>query len=170
MPRHFRSRRSAMPRTVVQSFKKVLNFAGSSHAASALIQRQLVIGTDSVAAGQTGPTDAQVPTGSVIKYIEIMYSGANLINIALFWHMSIQLLRGNQTQINPLLVGGNIQRNQVFHQDMSSIGQTQIFNRRYRFKIPRRYQRVREGDQWIFNHVGDQILTDVVQVIYKFFR
>ncbi len=171
MPRRFRSRRrSTSPRQVIQSFKKVLNFAPTARAAAADIAHTLVTGTDSVAAGQTAVTDSAVPTGAVIRYIEIQFCVTNLVLVSLFHHISIQHLRSGQVFVSPLVVGGNPQRNQVHYQMLYSIGQTQSFSRTLRFKIPSKYQRVREGDRWQFVFNGSAVYSEAAQVIYKFYR
>ncbi len=170
MPFHRTRRRSISPRSVVQSFKKVLNYAGTSQVANTQENILLSSGTDSAAAGQTGPTDANVPTGSVIKGFIIQYSSYNTVNVAAFTHIAIQLKRGTQSFIDPRLVGGNTQRNQVFKQKLWNVAPNTNSNHAFMFKIPRGYQRVREGDVWSFSVISDQIVTRVVQVIYKFFR
>lgn len=157
-------------RQIVQSYKKVINHAPASRAASTILNFALSEGVDSVAAGQTGPTDVNVPTGAVIKYIEIQYVDVNLVAIASIRHVSIQKLHQGQSTINPALVGGNAQRNQVHMQQMFSVGQNQNSNHVYRFKIPKKFQRVREGDKWQFVVFGDSIHTSAVQAIYKFYR
>lgn len=159
-------RRSLTP---VQSFKKVLNQAPTSESVTTH-ELNLSTGTDSVAAGQTSATDAAVPTGSIIKYFEIQYSCANLVSVALFLHMSIQQTRSGQIAIAPNAVGGDPQRNQVHFLKMSQIGKDQNANYIFRFKIPKKFQRVREGDNWKFVWANDQICTDALQVIYKFYR
>lgn len=164
-----RSRRRSLG-TVVQSFKKVINHAGASRAAATNIILACSTGVDSVAAGQSGPTDVQVPTGSLIKYIEFQMSFYNGTNAAVFVHLTIQRIHEGQTPISPLLVGGDPQRNQVFHQDLFNIGQLQNVNRKYRFKVPKKYQRVREGDKWQLVYQGDVVHSSVGQFIYKFYR
>lgn len=168
MPRHFR--RSSSPRPVIQSFKKVLNFAGTSQSAGTTIQKDLVIGVDSVAAGQTGVTDANVPTGAIVKYIEITLCVTNLVAVSDFVHVAIQQLHSGQTKVSPQTVGGNPQRNQVFFQQMFSVGKEQNSTHVYRFKIPKKFQRVREGDKWIFTSIYSVVSTDILQAIYKFYR
>jgi len=164
------SRRRNGPRQVIQSYKKVINHAAASRAATADIAFGLSIGVDSIAAGQTGPTDINVPTGSVIKGFVIQYSSMNLVGVALFSHWCIQLTRAGQSLVTPLLVGGNPQRNQVFKQGLMAIGESQNSNIRLLFKIPKGFQRVREGDQWTLVVNSDQVIASVAQIIYKFFR
>lgn len=165
-----RRRNGSMPRTVVQSFKKVINIAPASEAAGAQAQN-ISIGTDSVAAGQTTAVDAAVPTGAVIKSITIQASYANLVAVASFTHWSIQRLHSGQaTNVPANAVGGNPQRNQVMKQGLVSIGKEQNRDIRITFKVPAKYGRVREGDFWQFVTFNSAITTAVYQFIYKFYR
>ena len=166
MPR-FRRRRSMT--STVQSFKKVLNHAPASFGAGSRTLN-MTTGTDSVAAGQTSPTDSQVPTGAILKFIEIQISYGQISGGAVFAHCSIQLLRANQTAIASNVVGGNPQRNQVFHQMMYQLGINQNFNRTIKFRIPKKFGRVREGDKWIWEITSSGTLTQAHQFIYKFYR
>lgn len=172
MPRHYSrrmGRRSSMG-AVIQSFKKVLNFAPLSHTAATVQSAVLSNGTDSVAAGQTGVIDPAVPTGSVIKYIEIQFSVSSATSAIAFLHWSLQHVRANQSDISPLTVGGNSQRNQVHRQGLLTLGANQSINRTIKFRVPPRFGRVREGDRWIFNRSADLLWGDAIQVIFKFYR
>lgn len=169
MPRHYR-RRSMQPRAVIQSYKKILNYAPASHSANTDIPFNVSLGKDSVAAGQTGVTDQDVPTGSIIKSFEIQWSGQNLVNIAGFLHVTIALLNSQQVNIPPNTVGGNPIRNQIFYQRMKSIGQNQNTDFSLKFKVPRKFQRVREGSFWVFTVRCSVVWTDACQIIYKFYR
>ncbi len=169
MPR-FRSRRRSSPRTVVQSYKKVLNFAPASLGAGKE-DHLLVDGKDSTTSGQTGPTDANVPTGSIITSILIQQSYSNLAATARYINTSVQMLLGGQANtVASTAVGGNDQRNQVFHQELFNVGEAQNANRSYLFKVPKKYQRLREGMKWLFTYNADGTHTRSVQVIYKFYR
>ncbi len=171
MPFRRRSRgRSMGMRPVIQSFKKVLNFAPTSRLSAVEHPSVLSVGVDSAAAGQTGPTDANVPTGSVIKFIEIQWSMGNLSGGNNFFTTSIQKLHSGQAIIRSDLVGGDPQRNQIHNQTSFQIGTDQNGSRKYLFKIPKRFQRVRDGDSWVFTRRGSATFTDAVQVIYKFYR
>ena len=159
-----------MVRNVIQSFKKVINSPGTSRAAATVIQHFISTGTDSVAAGQTGPTDDAVPTGSIIKAFYINYCATNLVAVSHFHHVSVQLTRSGQSVVDPTVVGGNPQRNQVFFQKLYSIGKEQNSTIAFWFKVPKKYQRVREGDKWSFVVNGDTVYSDAYQCIYKFYR
>ncbi len=169
MPRHYR-RRSMGMRPVIQSQKVVLNYAPTSRAATSVLTSNLSKGIDAVAAGQSGPTDPNVPTGSIIKYFEIQWSVTNLINVSQFFWISIQRRHSGQPQVSPRLVGGHPQRNQVFYQKQFMLGQSQNSNHIIRFKVPKKYQRVRDGDLWDFIWESDQVHTEALQVIYKYYR
>ncbi len=163
-------RRMSMPRAIVQSYKKVLNEAGSTRVGSTSIVTVVATGVDSIAAGQTSVADANVPTGCVIKYFEIQWSYANPTAGVIFLHTTIQKTHSTQAVVGPNVVGGNPQRNQVFHQSMRAISLNQNGNAVFRFKVPKQFQRMREGDNWKFVRIGDAAFTDAVQIIYKFYR
>ncbi len=157
------------PRPTVQSYKKVINIAEASRTTAEQFTR-LASGVDSIAAGQTSAIDDDVPTGSHIKLIEIQWSPVNLVNVALHLNWSIQLIHSGQSNVDPRLVGGNPQRNQVFRQGLISMGQSQNQNVKVKFKIPKGFQRMREGDEWRFVYIGTQVYNDSLQIIYKFYR
>ncbi len=130
----------------------------------------LVDGKDSVAAGQTSATDAEVPTGSIVKFIEIQFACSNLVSVACYVNCTIQYSLATQNTINPDAVGGNAQRNQVLHQDLFVVGADQNSTHKFRFKIPKKYQRVREGVAWKLTWANSATVNRKVQVIYKFYR
>ncbi len=172
MPRYRRSRgrRMSMPRNVVQSFKKVIDHAPASRVKDVVLPFFLANGVDANAGQQSSPTDTTVPTGSVIKGFSIDFPIVNLVNIAMFVWVSIQLVHNGQTEISPRVIGGSPQRNQVFFQKMFMVGQLQNMNFHKNFKIPERFQRMREGDSWKFAYISDQVHTSGGQIIYKFYR
>ncbi len=94
----------------------------------------------------------------------------NLVNVSLFLHTAVELLRGGQVSISPLLVGGSVQRNQIVHQTMRVAGQTQNNNYVLKIKIPRHLQRIREGDVFNFLFNGSAVFSEAAQIIYKFYR
>ena len=155
---------------VIQSYKKVINHAPASVAASTSSNYDASIGVDSVAAGQTSAIDTDVPTGAVIKYIEWQIAIQNLVNVAAFCWLTVQRLDTGQTVVNPQVVGGNPLRNQVFHQELFCVGQNQNVNRKIKFKVPKKFQRVKDGSEWLVRLQVDQISTQAAQVIYKFYR
>ncbi len=167
--RGFRGGRKQGMRPVIQSYKKVLNFAEASFAAGSNTET-LVQGVDSVAAGQTTATDAQVPTGSIIKYLEIQFPVTNAVDQTAYINCSIQYTLAGQTFVNPDAVGGDDQRNQVLHQDLFSVGFNQNSTHKFKFRIPKQFQRVRENMFWILGWSNSNTVNRRVQCIYKFYR
>ncbi len=162
-------RRSGGMRPVIQSFKKVLEQADVSVPAS-FRNEVLVAGVDSVAAGQISATDPNVPTGAIIKYIELHFSAGNQTAVVSHITTAFQYTLQNGTGIDPILVGGHLGRNQVMHMSKYAIGPNQNGNRVYRFKIPKAYQRVREGRRWIFSWRTTGTINFSMMTIYKFYR
>ncbi len=154
---------------VIQSYKKVLNFGPSSVAATTTVQT-LVLGENSVAAGQTGPTDAAVPTGSMVKFIEIQHAMINIGETAPIIHASIQHLHADQSIVAPDGVGTSDKRNQVHFQALYGSSADSNTNHIIRFKIPPRFQRVRDGSSWQYIWKNSNTVTSATQVIYKFYR
>ncbi len=156
-------------RPVVQSFKKVLNIVPASYTAG-FTKVRLANGQDSVAAGQTGNTDDNVPTGSIIKYIEIQFSAVNLVAAACYINTTLGYLLAGQVAKDPLTIGGNTQRNQILHQSQFVAGLSQNANRTFKFKIPKKFQRLRENMEWVFTWNTSASVSASIQVIYKFYR
>ncbi len=168
---HRRARRSSMPRAVIQSQKVVQNHAPQSIVGGNKVDYVMSTGVDSVAAGQLGPTTADVPTGSIIKFFEIQFSWANLENnTANFMFISVQHLLKSQGTIVPNVVGGDAQRNQVFYQMQRSLGENQNGNMVIKFRVPKKYQRVREQSSWTFTVQSSDNTVNAVQIIYKYYR
>ncbi len=130
----------------------------------------IALGKENAVVGQASAVDVDVPTGCVIKEIAIQFAVANLVNVAAFCHMSIQKLRSGTSAVNPNVAGGNPLRNQIFYQKLYSIGQNQNSDFIKNFKVPPKFQRMRDGDTWLIRVNVDQIATHVAQFIYKFYR
>lgn len=167
--RRFRRRRSIAPRQVIQSYKNVGNVSPASVSAGTQTNHIMTFGVDNYA-GPTAGQNYQVPTGAVVKYIDVQVALQNLVNIASFAWVTIQHMRSGQSPVDAQSVGGNAQRNQVHLQLQRCIGQNQNVNLHLKFKVPRKFQRVREGDVWYITTKSDTIRTEAVQFIYKFYR
>ncbi len=154
-------------RPVIQSYKQVQLHAPLSVAAG--VKGYTLT---SVLDNYAGPTalNKEVPTGAIMKSITIMGGVTNLVNATMFVAMSLQLLRSGQSQVDPLSVGGSPQRNQVFWTSYKMIGQSQNSNMNLTFKIPKRFQRCREGDNWKLVVNADLVSGQSFYVIYKFYR
>lgn len=162
-------RRKPTMRPVIQSYKKVLHFVNASFSAGFQSER-IVIGVDSVAAGQLSNTDSQVPTGSVIKYMEVQFAVHNSVETPCFINCTLQYTLPGQTALDPNTVGGNNQRNQVLHMDLFSVGALQNSTHKFKQKIPKGMQRIREGTSWFITWRNSATVNREVQMIYKFYR
>ncbi len=116
---------------------------------------------------QATNVDAQIPTGSRVKFIEVQFTISNLAAIHCYINCSLQYTQSTQVTIDPQAVGGNTQRNQVLHQDLFVVGQNQNSTHKFKFKIPPKYQRIREGMNWILVWSTNQTVNRSIQVIYK---
>ncbi len=152
----------------IQSYKQVAVDGPASRAAGTDINHVFVLGVDNY----TGPSGAlsEVPTGAKIGFVNILLCFTNLVSISALLHLNIQILRSGQSGVTPGAVGGNPQRNQVLHTMMKFLGHDQNSNFVLRVKIPKMYQRVREGDQWTITYRCDTVFASATQVIYKFYR
>ncbi len=167
--RGFRGTRRRTIRPVIQSYKKVLIFADASFGAG--FNNQFILaGVDDVAAGQTTPTDNKVPTGSIVKYFEIQFALANNVATPIYINCTIQYKLAGQSFIDPELVGGNQQRNQVLHMDLFSVGANQNSTHKFKFKVPKQFQRCRDGMQWAMVWHTTGTINNKTQIIYKFYR
>ncbi len=162
-----RRRTRSTSRGITRTYKKVLNFAPISRPASTQVEYVAVTGVDSISPGQLGVTDSTVPTGAVVEWIIWQYSEVNLLAAASFTNIAVQLTLSGQTPIDPRLVGGNAQRNQIFHQALWVAGQGQNSNHTIRFAVPKSYQRIREGMVWSLSMISSAVKSDACQIIYK---
>ncbi len=154
---------------VIQSYKKVINVIPASYGPgfSNIIFAQ---GTENATVGQNNATDGAVPTGAIIKYVEVQFNCINIVAGACFINTSLQYKLVGQNFVDPGIIGGNKQRNQVIHQQYYSAGENQSTSRTFKFKIPKRFQRVREGMDWSFTWSNSATVSAGAQVIYKFYR
>ncbi len=156
-------------KSIVKSYKKVLNIIPSSYGVG-FNTTTIAKGVDGASADQTSNTDGNVPTGSVLKYIEIQFACVNLAAAAAIINTSIQYVLPGQNALDPITVGGDNKRSQVLHLDMFASGDSQSVNRQYKFKIPKRFQRLSEGMSWTFSFRNSGTVTASMQMIYKFYQ
>ncbi len=150
-----------------RTFKKVLNFSEASFTAG-FRGETIALGVDAIGAGQTTATDGNIPTGSRLKFFEIQMPVTNAVDQTAYINCSIQLGLGGQSVIDPDAVGGNTQRNQVFHQDLFSVGFNQNSTHKFKVKIPAKYQRMREGMFWSIVWSNSNSVNRRLQIVYKF--
>lgn len=153
---------------VTVNYKKVLNFAAQTVMPGTIVTEEIIQGVDGVSPGQGGVVDGTVPTGCQVKGIVIQGGWHESANQANVLHWTIQLLRGSQVNpVHPQLVGGDVQRNQVFKQGCRFIEQSTSNNQNFYFKIPKGFQRIRDGDRWVLSWISDNSLVRVAQYIFK---
>ncbi len=152
----------------IQSIKQVSVDGPASRAAATNIVHTFVSGVDNF----TGPGagNNSVPTGAKIMNIIILVCFTNLVSVSSLLHLNIQMRRAGIAGITPGNVGGASQRNTVIFTDMKFLGQNQNSNFIYRLKIPKLFQRIREGDTWEIRYRADTVFASTTQVIYKFYR
>ncbi len=161
-------RKGRGPKPVIKSYKKVLFFGPASFAAG-FTNQVLCTGKDGQLEQQTTPTDGDVPSGCIIKYFEIQIALANISSTTCFVDCTLQYKLGGQGLIDPRVVGGHNQRNQVVHMDNFSVGIEQNSTHKFKFKVPKQFQRIREGMQWSLTWSTSNSVSNQTQVIYKFY-
>ncbi len=156
-------------RPVIQSYKKVIFFVDASFSAG-FQNDELAVGVDNATVGQTSATDTNVPTGSIIKYFEVQFASSNVVLTPCFINCTIQYRLAGQTAINPNSMGGSNQRNQCLHMDLFTVGEGQNSTHKFRFKVPKGFQRIREGMRWTLTWSNSATVNRQTQCIYKFYR
>jgi len=162
------SRRRRGPGPIVKSFKKVIFFVNASFT-TGFQTDQLAVGVDAIAPSQTSATDGNVPTGSIIKFIEVQFSVSNVVSTPCYVNCTLQYRLNQQLVVDPRIVGGNPRRNNVLHMDNFSIGADQNSTHKFKFKIPKQFQRLREGMSWDLVWSNSATVNRETQAIYKFY-
>ncbi len=152
----------------IQSYKQITVDGPASRAAATDILHTFVKGVDNY----TGPsaTNNEVPTGSKIMGGVIMLAFTNLVSVSALVHFDVQFNRSSSPIISPGSVGGSPNRNQITTTRMFFIGKDQNSNLMFGLKVPKIYQRIREGDTWSLVYRCDAVFASATQVIYKFYR
>ncbi len=171
MPYHYRRggrSRSRMALRPIDSYKQVTVDGPASRAAATNISHVLVLGVDNY----TGPSAAnsEVPTGAKVFGILILASFTNLVSISALLHFNVMAIRSGVAAPTPGAIGGSPNRNMVIFTDMKFLGKDQNNNVRLFVKIPKQYQRIREGDQIFLSYRADTVFASATQAIYKFYR
>ncbi len=152
----------------IQSFKQITVDGPASRAAATNITHRFVLGIDNYA-GPTATND-EVPTGAKVMSATLFMSFSNLVSINALLHYHIQCLRFGGAIVTPGVQGGSPLRNTVIHTGMLFIGKEQNTNLQLNIKIPRIYQRIREGDQFFIVYRCDAVFASATEVLYKFYR
>ncbi len=165
MPFHRTRRRSRMSALQpINSYKTITVDGPASRAAATNIDHNILTGID----GST--TGANVQTGSKLMSVLIFASFTNLVAVSSLLHFNVGILRGGSAFPTPGAVGGSTQRNQIIFTHQAFLGQNQNSNFIFRLKIPKVFQRVREGDVWRIRYRTDTVFASATQAIYKTYR
>ncbi len=150
------------------SYKQISVDGPASRSAATNIVHTFVDGVDNYS-GPTG-TNAAVPTGSKINSILIMACFTNLVSLSSLLHFNVQLRRSGITNPTPGAIGGAPTRNTIIFTAMKFLGKDQNSNFQWLLKIPKIFQRIREGDAWDLLYRTDTVFASATQVIYKYYR
>lgn len=152
----------------VHTFKKIIYHAEASVAAATKNDFEIAKGVDDVNPKQATNIDTDVPTGSTITDIYVWLTQTNLVSVANTSAVTMQMVQAGQAgTVNPFSMGGNSQRNQIYKTKFHMLGKDQNVNTAWHFKVPRKYQRMREGQIWRLTTNCTQIRTEACMAIYK---
>lgn len=157
------------PKGSIRSKKYVIDEAEASETAG-LHSFFMATGTDNTTLGQSSATDNAVPVGSRIKIFDLRAVFGNLVAVNDFVYWSIQRRVSGQSGINPLSPGGNPLIKNILLSGLFSVGKEQNKTLHIRYKVPKRFQRLGDGDVWTFSYNLGQITTTAKQVVYKVFQ
>lgn len=157
------------PRGMQRSKKYIVDQAEASEAAG-LHSFTVMTGTDSETLGQTSSVDEDVPVGSKVKLLDIRAVFGNLVSINDFVYWSIQRRVSGQSALNPVAPGGSPLVKNILLSGLFMVGKDQNKTVHIRYKIPKRFQRLGDGDAWTFTYNLGQTTTTAMQCVYKVFQ
>ncbi len=147
---------------------KYIIVEGPQTDAAGLIVTPLAIGTDNATAGQTGVTDTAIPVGAKIVSMDIWMPKVNLgAASANFITWSIQHLQQGQGVVNPISAGGSPLRKNIVLSGVIGLGTGQNNNLHIKFKVPKRFQRMGDGDSWQLCVDNTSAVSTLYYIIYK---
>ncbi len=162
--RGFRKRNSR--RNITRSVKYIIVQAPSSEAVGTIVV-PIGKGVDNATLGQTSSVDIDIPTGCRIESMEIWMPKVNLAATANFVTWTIQHLQTGQAVQNPITPGGNPLRKNIILTGNVGLGEGQNNQLHVRFKIPKKFQRMGDGDNWQIVNNNTTAVSTFYYVIYK---
>jgi len=168
--RHFRGFRGSRRRSTraPQRSVKYIVIVGPTSAAAGTEVVSVATGVDNTTLGQTGTLDISIPTGSRIESMEIWMPKVNLgAATANFITWTIQHTRQSQSVINPLVIAGNANRRNVILTGVLGLGAGQNNQLHIKFRIPKQFQRMAEGDAWSIVNDNGLVVSTFYYIIYK---
>ncbi len=160
-------RRNTGMRPIVRTAKYIV-VSGPATEAAGINVVTLNAGTDNATLGQTGVTDVTVPVGARITKMEIFMPKVNLgAATANFITWSIQHINTGQSVVNPITAGGGPLRQNIVLTGVLGLGAGQNNSLHIKFRIPKRFQRI--GDGQGFSIVTENFLavSTFYYIIYK---
>ncbi len=169
MRRSFRGsrRRNGPPRGMNRSAKYII-VSGPASAAAGTEAVTMVNAQDNATLGQTSVTDAGVPVGAKITSFEIFMPKVNLgAATANFITWSIQRLLTGQAVVNPITASGAPLRKNIMLTGVVGLGAGQNNSLHIKFRVPPKFQRMGDGDQWVIVNNNDLAVSVTYYIIYK---
>ncbi len=157
------------PRGSSNSSKYIVEKASASETGSTRIDFILCEGKDNTTLGQTSVVDVDVPTGSKIKLFDIRANYANLANVAVFIHWTIQHLPADVEPVDPTLAGGDSRRKNIMLSGIRSVGLNQNSDIHIRYKVPKSMMRMADEGRWTYTTNATNVMTSIKEVVYKVF-
>jgi len=157
------------PRGSTRSAKYIVEVAEASEAVG-LQAQTMAQGVDLLALGQTGTFANSVPVGSKIALFDIRMPKINLASTANFVHWSIQRTVSGQSLVNPSTAGGSPLRKNILLSGIVGLGEGQNNQLHIRYKVPKKFQRIGDGDVWSVVMNNGQITSTVYEFVYKVFQ
>ncbi len=157
------------PRGSTRSAKYIVQVAAASEGAG-LAAHTMCLGADNETLGQTSGLNAAVPVGCKIMLFDIRMPKVNLgAATANFIHWSIQLTRSGQAVVNPLSAAGNPLRKNIMLSGVLGLGAGQNNSLHIRYKVPKKFQRIADGDVWNIVNNNGLVVSAVYEFVYKVF-
>ncbi len=129
----------------------------------------LAKGVDNATLGQTSVVDENIPVGAKITELRIRWEGVSLANVAVIGHWSLQRVSANQSTLDPAVAGGNSQFKNIMLSGMKSVGLNQNSSLNIRYKVPKKFWRVGDDEEWQFVTNFNNVMTVSKECIYKVF-
>ncbi len=156
-----------MPRAMVRSATyRIVD--GPQTDAAGLVVTPIALGTDNATLGQTSVVDNAIPVGAKIQSIEIFMPKVNLGSAtANFITWTIQRTLSGQSVVNPLTAGGNPIRKNIMLTGCIGLGTGQNNSLHIKFRVPKRFQRIGDGDSWALVTENTLAVSAQYIIIYK---
>ena len=153
----------------MRSVKYIVEVAAASES-TGIQAATICTGVDNTTLGQTSVVDSDVPVGSKILVLDIRAPKVNLTAVAAFTHWSLQRQRTGQSVVNPISAGGNALRTNIMLSGVIAFGADQNNQFHIRYKIPKRMQRIGDGDKWVMVMNNTAAISTIYEFVYKVFQ